>query len=331
MPRLATILLLLACGCAPEPTAPELFDAIWTDVDTRYGGFAQRGVDWDALGDTWSAGLRADSDEDALWDAVTGMLAELDDGHVLLEAPDRLVFHSNRVYREAIDDGAFDLDAIRDGELGGDYETDDLEQYTWGRLVDDPGVAYLHLPYVSDNTPIVSFWLDGERDADALILDLRHCFGGDFTWPLVAFAPFTDRVVPVFRSRTRNGPERDDFSAWTTWKLEPEGRVDARPMVVLTDRYTISAAERAVLMLAPLPQVTLVGTPTNGSQGTMTGRVMPNGWVLTLPVQEVEAPDGTVYEGVGIPPAVEVLADEALLAEGRDTAIEAAVAVLRAP
>src|SRR5690606_33466582 len=97
-------------ACAPADDAEALYDALWSDFDALYGPFAQRGVDWDAAGDRW----RPLAERGDAWSAATGLLAELDDGHVKLVGPGHDLFQSNHVFRDRPDDGLFDLDRIRD-------------------------------------------------------------------------------------------------------------------------------------------------------------------------------------------------------------------------
>lgn len=312
--------LLWMFACAPADDAETLFDALWTDFDTLYGPFAQRGVDWDAAGARWRP-IAAEGDA---WAAATGLLTELDDGHVKLVAPGHDLFQSNHVFRDRPDDRLFDLDAIRRGILD-TWESGPHDSWTFGTLA--PGVTYLHLPYVADNVLVLDRILE-ERPGDALVLDLRHNSGGDFTWAFEAFGRLTDRERPVFRSRTRNGPERSDFTDWEGWSLTPRGRHDDRPIVLLTDRYTISAGERAVLALRQLPQVVHLGEATNGAQATMIARRLPAGWVVSLPVQEVEEHDGAVWEGIGVPPHEVVRCDEEELARGHDAMLARALEIL---
>ena len=204
--------------------------------------------------------------------------------HLNIVVPERTILRSNSTYRERIDDDLFDLDLVTshldEGMSAGDG-------YQHGTLC---GVRYVHFDYTGDQVMVLDRVLDA--GPEPLIMDLRHMGGGDSTWALTAVGRLTDAPVPIFRTRTRNGPEHDDFDDWTTWDLRPRGDFDDRPVVVLTDRYVISAAERMVLALRELPQVTVMGTPTNGAQATLTTHVLENNWVLMHPVQELEGVDG---------------------------------------
>jgi C-terminal processing protease CtpA/Prc len=133
----------------------------------------------------------------------------------------------------------------------------------------------------------------------------------------------------VFRSRTRNGPDRDAFTEWTTWSLEPRGQHRDLRIVLLTDRFAISAGERAAMALQALPDTVTLGEPTNGSFATMIGRELPNRWGLALPVQEVLWPDGDGSpEGVGLPVDETILNDPADLANGTDAVLDRALEIL---
>jgi hypothetical protein len=287
-------------------------------MDEFYGNFDTRDVDWDAAWDEWSPKVTSASDDDALWDALTGMLATTDDGHVQMLRPGEEFWSANTVYRERIGDDRFDLEVVRDVYLGS-WEGGDDDGFTWGTLPD--GTPYVHLAWIAQNCRAVRQVLDANPDADALVVDLRHNGGGDFTWAYHHFGVLTDTERAVFRSRTRTGP---------TWTLKPRGEHRDVRIVLLTDRYTISAGERATMALQTLPDAITLGEPTNGALATMIGRELPNRWGLALPIQEVFTPDGqTTWEGVGLPVDEEILDDPADLAAGIDAVLERAMALLQ--
>jgi carboxyl-terminal processing protease len=322
-PVLSALALAFA-GCAPEPTALEVFDAAWGAFDARYGPFDQRDIDWDAARATWRPTLAPAAGDDTLWDTLTGMLAELDDGHVQLYAPGRAHWYANAVYRERIGDERFDEDRLRAAYLDGGGEDLHDDTVLAGRI---RGAEYVWLRVIGGGAlELEAARQRAERRGAGLIVDLRHDGGGDFTWARAALSAWTDRDVPVFRSRTRSGPVRGTFDAWTDWAIPGEGAPVQVPVAVLTDRFTISAGERATLMLRELPGVTLIGEPTNGSIATMIGQELPNRWYVTLPVQEVEGPRGEVWEGLGVPPDLEVLDD--LATPEVDEVLEAALALV---
>ncbi len=319
--------LISFAGCfSPEPSSgPEsVLAAAWEEMDHTYGNFELRDVDWDAAWDTWSPIVGPDTTDDDLWEALTGMLAPTDDGHVQLIAPGRDLWFANTVYREGIGEDRFDLAVIRDGYLSAVAEE---EGALWGTLAD--GTPYVHFAFVASNARAMQDVLDAHPDARDLVVDLRHNAGGDFTWAFQAWDVLTDEARPVFRSRTRNGPDRDAFTDWETWSFEPGGDHRAVRVVLLTDRRTISAGERAARALQALPDTVTLGERTNGSFATMIGRELPNRWGLALPVQEVREPFGEAsWEGVGAPVDEWIENDPDDVAAGVDAVLDRALGIV---
>jgi C-terminal processing protease CtpA/Prc len=94
---------------------------------------------------------------------------------------------------------------------------------------------------------------------------------------------------------------------------------------LLTSRLSISAAESFALAMSTLPNVTLVGEPTNGVLSDMWFAILPNGWIATLSNERYLSSDGISYERIGVPPDVEVLISSADLETGNDLIVEAAL------
>ncbi|MCB9678269.1 MAG: hypothetical protein H6737_24420 [Alphaproteobacteria bacterium] len=319
------MLLLLLTGCLAvrddSPTA--VFDYVWSDFDALYGGFAYRDVDWDDVYDRWRPQVTETSTDDALFDALSGMLAELDDGHVRLVAPDHALFDSSRVYRDGLMEGTFDEEVVRTYLTNPD--TGPWDWYLWGTVA--PGVSYVWFPGIDDNQYVYDRILEEDRP-EALIVDFRHSHGGAFTYGLTGMGHFTDHEIPVWRSRSRNGPGRSDFDEWLEWTLPAREPYWNGPIVVLVDGESVSATERLILAFRELPNVTVVGVTTNGALATSIPREAPNGWYYQLSVQEVESAHGEVYEGVGIPVDVEMLNDPAVLETGVDQVLEYAISLV---
>lgn len=316
---LSTLMLLTACSVEDSPTA--VFDATWEDFDMLYGGFSHRDVDWDAARDEYAPRVHDQMSDDALFEVLAEMLTPLDDGHVRLVAPNRTVFESNAVYRERQIDGTFEIDVVEtylDAAEVGPWDS-----YVRGEVA--PGVPYVWFPWIDDNTYVIEDIADAYPDAQHVVIDLRHSRGGSFTYPLVALSRMTAQDTEIFRSRSRNGPDRDAFDAWRTWELEASDQPWTPHVVLLTDAITISASERMILMLQALGQTTTIGSRSNGAHATSIMRELPNGWGLQLPVQEVESFDGNVYEAVGCTVDIEVHNGPDVAETGQDEVLEEAI------
>lgn len=147
-------------------------------------------------------------------------------------------------------------------------------------------------------------FLDDYSYVNGFIIDLRHNKGGDFTYCYSEIGRFTNQPRFVFSSKTKNGPGPDDYTEWYEWYIHPKGEYVDKQIIVLTDRYTISAGERAVIAFKMLSNATLIGDTTNGAHGTMIGRELSNGWFYSLVPQKVAFFDGHSYEGIGLAPDI---------------------------
>lgn len=325
---IASSLLLFSCQKAflqPEPeNNPEaLFENLWTTFDTDYAGFEARGVDWDEQYSIYRPQVDAQTTDAELFDVCKQMLRSLDDGHVFLTVPDQKVFNSNLIYDEKIDDELFDLDLIKNNYLASAVKESEDGGSTYGRIGD---VGYVHLAWISDNLLLMNEILDEFADTKGLIIDMRHNGGGDFTYAYSEFGRFTDQERYTHRSKTKNGVEAGAFTEWYNWNIYPEGTYFNKPLVLLTDRYTISAGERTVMAFKTLPNLTHMGDTTNGAHSTLIGKELANGWAFTIAPQVIEFNDGKTYEGIGMIPDVVVKNTPEEMNAGQDKTLEAALA-----
>ncbi len=287
----------------PENNPEAIFEQFWRTFDEEYAVFEERGVDWDDQYAGFRPSVTASTSDDELFAILCQMVQPLDDGHVTVTAPGRELFTANKIRRQKIDDGLFSPEVIRTNYLEPGYKTDADENFIYGKIKNE-NVGYIFFANVAGNFFEIHDFLDAYDDASGLIIDLRHNDGGDFTYCFSEIGRLVDQERFVFRSKTKNGTGPDDYTDWYDWSVNPEGEYIDKPVIVLTDRYTISAGERATMAFSVLPNVTIVGDTTNGAHGTLIGRELANGWFYSLVTQKVELADGKSYEGIGIAPDV---------------------------
>ena len=307
----------------PENNPEAIFEDFWTTYHNEYANFEERGVNWDAIYAQYRPQVSLNTTDDELFEIFKQMLWHLRDAHVKLGAPNRKVFSPDKYYEFRFEDELFDLDLIKSKYLKSAFRQDEYAINTYGRI---GNVGYIHMRWISDNLAEFGSILESFSDTDGLIIDLRHNGGGDFTWAFSAFGPLTDKERFSYRSRTKNGPGPDDFTDWFEWNMVPGEEYFDKPLVLLTDRYTISAGERATLGLKTLPNVVHIGDTTNGAIVTVISRELANGWYYTVMPQEIEFRDGVSYEGMGIPPDILVENTAEEMNAGQDKALEAALA-----
>lgn len=311
----------------PENNPVGIFDNIWHTFDEEYAVFEERGVNWAQQYSIHRSLVNTGSSEDELYAAVIELLKTLNDGHVNLIAPDRQVFFSNKIRREKIHFDLFDIEVVNEHYLEPGYQNGQDSRYLYGKIQNE-NIGYIYFEGIGPDWTRFDHFLQMSQDNMGFILDLRHNKGGDFTYSLDALGRLTNTERFVFRSKTKNGPDRSDFTDWHNWYLEPSGEFVEKPIIVLTDRFTISAGERTVMALRALPNVLVIGDTTNGSLGTMIGRELANGWYYSLVPQKVETFDGISYEGTGLPPDIQVSNSLTELSAGIDNVLEKAIAEL---
>jgi hypothetical protein len=174
-----------------------------------------------------------------------------------------------------------------------------------GLLVVDP----ILFPVTISGTAITAA-MSLVASADALILDLRHCLGGDpamVAW-LCSYL-FGRDPVELAGLRERGGLTQ----SWTLPHV-PGTRFGAdKPVFVLTSTVTFSGGEQLSYDLQRLGRATVVGEQTRGGAHAREGfRVHPH-LEATIPVAAAVDPvTGDNWEQIGVTPDVVVTAEDAL-------------------
>ncbi len=328
-----TLFFFLSVGCEnmiTEPPAnnPEaVFEQLWTSFNEEYALFEERHVNWDSLYNEFRPTISQETDNDELFTVLAGLLVSLNDGHVSLTAPNREVFFSNKYRREWIGDELFSLPLIKN-YLEKGYKSGADDSYLYGKIKNE-NIAYIFFDYVGENFYVLNDFLVKYENTLGYVIDLRHNTGGDFTYCFSEMGSLTDQPRFVFRSKTKNGKGEDDYTPWKEWYIKPNEEYIDKSIAVLTDRFTISAGERAVMAFKTLPNVTVLGDTTNGAHGTMIGRELTNGWFYSLVPQKVELFDGKSYEGIGLAPDVFIQNTTADISAGSDKVLELAINKLK--
>lgn len=322
-----TIFILSGCETVfyepePENNPDALFEDLWTTFKTDYGPFEERGVDWDAQYQIFRPMVSSSTTEAELLVVFKALLRTLNDGHVSLTTPYADVYYSNIIIDQKIDSDLFDLDLIKSTYLNNQFKENGYGWNTYGLI---GNIGYWHIYAIGQNMLEIDEILDYFANADGLIVDMRHNNGGNFTYAFSEFGRFTDQERLVYKSKTKNGEGPDDYTDWYDWSIYPSGEYFNKPIVLITDRYTISAGERTVMAFKTLPNVTHIGDTTNGSIATKISKELANGWYYSLVTQKTLFHNGISYEGSGIPPNEYFKNTSAEMANGQDITLEEAI------
>ena len=310
----------------PENNPEAMFEDLWNTFNTEYASFSVRGVNWQEVYNNYRPLVTAETSDEELAEIFKQVLRTLDDGHVSLIVPGQEIFRSNKIYDEQIGLELFDLELIKTGYMNNEYKGGGENWNTYGWIGD---IGYLHISGFRDNILEMNAILDYFDSAKGLVFDLRANGGGDFTYAMTEFGRLTDEERFVFRSRTKSGPGETEYTGWYDWSLSPSGPYFDKPVVLLTDRLTISAGERAVMVLKSLPNLTHVGDTTNGAFATKLGKELANGWDYSIVSQQLEYRDGVDYEGTGMPPDIVMKNTLEEINQGQDRVLEEALKLIQ--
>lgn len=320
--------LLFATGCHDIEEFPDdpqgNFEQLWKTLDEHYCFFESKDIDWDAVGERYRAMVRPDMDGRELFDLCATMLDELRDGHVNLSST-----YATSYYRKWWSDYPQNYDArlVREYYLDFNYLTVGGIDYA----VLPENIGYIH--YSSFSYGI------GEGNLDAILVDLATCRGliidvrdnggGDLTNVRKLVARFIDHRIQAGTICHKAGPGHDDFSEPFPFYFEPaeQGRMMwMKPVVVLCNRSTFSAANNFVSVMKTLPQVIVAGATTGGGSGMPFSSELPNGWGVRFSASPVRDPQGNLTEfGVEPSPGCAVDLDPAAALQGHDTMLDFAI------
>lgn len=335
MQRLVLIALILFsfASCVTQDVEDDTrrgnFNALWTTLDEHYCFFDYKreayGLDWDDVRETYSKQITEGMTNRQLFEVLANMTYELRDGHVNLYAA-----HETARYAEWFDSYPMN-------------QSDSLERVYLGKSTDYHSASGLKYRILSDNIGYVrcasfellfgsgnlSEMMQTLATCDALILDIRSNSGGMLTAATKLASIFVNEKTVGAYMQHKTGAAHDAFSSPEPINITPfDGLRWQKPVAVLTNRRTYSAANSFVMFVKGLPQVTVVGDRTGGGAGMPMSSELPNGWSLRFSACPMFDRDMQPTE-MGIDPDVKVDITSADYSAGIDTIIETARALLR--
>ena len=318
-------MIMSACHDIPEyaDNPRGNFEALWSIIDEHYCFFSEKDIDWNEVHDRYSARIADDMSRDELFNLLSEMVNELRDGHVNLSSP-----WSTSYYRKWWSDYPQNYNARLIEQYYFNFNYRSLGTVNYGLLQDN--IGYMH--YGSFETGLgagnIDYLLQYFNTARALIIDVRDNGGG-------ALTHVGDLVTRFIESRTlagyiihKTGPGHDDFSEPFAYYYDPAGGHLrwTKPVVVLANRSTFSAANNFVSIMKLLPGVTVIGDTTGGGSGMPYSSEIPNGWGIRFSACSILDAEGhTTEQGVEPSEGCEVdmtVADEIT---GHDTILDFAI------
>jgi hypothetical protein len=307
------------------------FEVFYQAFKENYPFFKLHHVDWDGIYKTYRPQVTAKTTDDELLEIFSAVIRSFNDPHVSLRAgdkwigsikPDALSLHVQQEFasEKPMDRYFKSLEKLRSimkkDFLDVDCRIAANNFIVWGKI--KPNIGYLNIFVMGDYAGIGASRTDSLavlettmdqimeyfRSVEAVVVDVRFNMGGNDENSIMIANRFADRRRLAFTQKAVYG---EGFTEKQEFYVHPQGNFQfAGPTFLLTSERTVSAAESFVICMMVCPHVTRVGGTTAGALSNALTKHLPNGWRFEMSNEVCEAGDGKVYEGIGIPPQVEV-------------------------
>ncbi|MEZ5056677.1 MAG: S41 family peptidase [Saprospiraceae bacterium] len=316
-------ILLTSCsrlffGPDPEGSPIESFEYLKEEVGQRYSLFETKNLDWESISATYESQIKDSMSSEELLEVLGAYLGELQDGHVNIYTD----FDYSRNWDWYLDyPSNFDMEIIERNYLGKRHWRTGPFFHT---IIDS--IAYVY--YGSFSTPIAGKYLNAllERiePCKGLVFDIRNNGGGKLNNVKMLASRFADTTRVPLQFYFKSGPGKDDFAGPFDYKIKPSTKTTfTKPIVILTNRKSYSAATFFPALMSAYPHVTIMGDTSGGGGGIPYHLELPNGWNFRISTSITKDAQGRDIE-LGIPPDVEVSLDPLAVQIGRDNIIETA-------
>ncbi|MDE7334863.1 MAG: S41 family peptidase [Muribaculaceae bacterium] len=303
------------------------FEALWTAVDEHYCFFAEKDVDWNRIRNQYAPLITADLSKQQLFGVCADMINELCDGHTNLSSSFQTSY-----YRKWWSDYPQNYDARLIEENYLNFEYSQLGNVTYGILPQN--IGYIAIP--SFNSGLgngnIDWILSSMASANALIIDLRDNGGGSMSYAETWVRHFIRQPLTAGYIQHKTGPAHDAFDSPRPITFEPlsaDNIVWIKPVAILTNRSTFSAANYMTMCMRSIPGVIHVGATTGGGAGMPITLELPNGWSIRMSAVRVYDSQMHITEH-GIEPTAgcAVDLDPAQALQGHDSILDLAITKL---
>ena len=276
-----------------------------TAITTQYSYRDRLGIDWGNLIDSKRDALLNSKSAQDFSDVAAAVLATAEDKHLWLEVEGQ---HIPTFVRPVTPNANFRQlsKLVPNWQIRG-------QGVASGKLADDVGYLFIETWDQSKAKGLASIFdvLWEFSDTPALVIDLRANGGGSENIARSVAGCFIDEPVVYAKHILCDPKTESGFTQPLERTLVPNKR---RPryrgqIAVLTGPAVMSSNEAFLLMMKQVPNTVLIGAASQGSSGNPQPHDLDNGVTIYLPSWQAMTPEGEVFEGIGIPPDIEVQAD----------------------
>lgn len=324
------VIIMTYLGCEsifltddPDSTNIRDFEMVWNRYNQVYPMFDYKNIDWDSIYHIYyPLALKAKGDE--IYQVIFDMLAELKDGHIALITEGGYPVLTYVPPRMEKDLNAFDLNTVR-------KYYDEFPKFALNNSIEyiilEENIGYIYIStFRGNNTEYKSAFEQIFNDlkyVNALIFDVRSKIGGG---NIKNYINIISEITSVSTSVIY-------LINWEydTIRINPGHMLfSEKPIAVLINGTSISAAEGFSGIMSTLPNVTLIGDTTAGLGGILgNDLILESGKRVTVVDGYGAGPNGEMVEWCGIPPDIRIEQSENDIKQGRDKQLGFAIEFLK--
>ena len=276
----------LLCGCTHsfdeqrDNTPLNNFEALWQIIDEKYCLFDDKQVDWDSIYEVYqpqfdTIEIRQFEDNYRMFDLMEEMLNTLEDGHVNLYSSFDISVCSKwyEGYPENFNSKILTQYYLKD------YRRASGLNYC---KIDGDSIGYVYYGSFSDGFSL-SNWLavfNYFADCQGIVLDVRNNGGGSMDNAYQLAAPFFTQDTVVGYWQHKSGVGHEEFSDKEPMRMEGSKGIWRRPVIVLCNRRSYSAANFFVSIMRYANNSLILGGISGGGGGMPMSYELPNGWLV---------------------------------------------------
>ncbi|HEX8546607.1 MAG TPA: S41 family peptidase [Cytophagaceae bacterium] len=302
-----------------ESSVEQNFEIFWNDLNNTYPYFKRDNVDWQAVYDKYRPQVTSSTSKEKLAYIFTEMLTPLSDQHMSITTPFGSWSHPRPHYEDNYDEDVVHgiLNQQQKPILGPDFpdETKTIEVGEYG-IINRNGNDYIYFRIETFLTKhsferTLDSIINHNINAKGIILDVRNNLGGSIATLINLMGTFTSapesRFITYALVKEKVGPLEDSYGLQQAYPIFKNAYTTyTKPVALLTNRYSISAAEHASLAMRKISKGFIVGDTTFGATSFIVQRTLPNGFSYTSVNSITTDPQGKIYEKIGVPPTITV-------------------------
>ena len=349
---------------AQKSNPTEVFESFWKIMDKNYAFFELKNINWEQVYKENKGKINENTTDDELFEILANILTPFNDAHIKLTTneAEKRVFSGGRV---SLFNTEFSSDSLKVAYFENVENTlitlgfDSLKLV--GPILNKNKPVYNHSPFEYTKSNQFGYlkiswffynWskisrlnlskdrkqylnafhsiLDELKSMDGIIIDLRNNIGGVSGYPEKLTGRFTtQKFIGEYTCKRKKG-SHESFTKLKPTKVKPgKEKPFLKPVVILVNDETVSASEEFVIMMKSIPNVKIIGVPTQGALSDVYSKKLPNGWTISLSNMRFYTPDMVCYENIGIPVDIQVQNTLEDLETKNDPVIKKAIEILQ--